>query len=530
MRMRTEELDSESKERVMMGDSRGSSVPARGVQFRAGLVQSSIGWLKGLLLENRGWTQILIRNAFWAAAAESIVRLLKILQVLLVVRYFGPTDYGKLSFAFSFATMFSIIFDSGLLVAATREFAVDRENEKRLLDVIAMKIVLGAVGMLSVAAGAYWITRDQDIRAIIVILGLYVFLSELVNSFCAVFRARQRMELESYIRTGNAALLLAAIGVVLWKAPSVLGIGWAYAASSLVTVAIVGGASLRGRWQFRFKLRWDVWRRFFRTALPLGCSGAVMILYGNLDSVLLGHWGKITETGWYNVANKMNAMTLLPMSLVWLVTLPAFAPGAGAVDDTFRRRWDKWTTWMLALGLLFGVLILVTAEPLVELAFGPAFRPAGAALQILIISAVLMYIYTPCYQAMIMFGQTMKLFWALLSGGIVNVILNAAFIPRYGLYAAAWALVATHLVILGALFVFVARCTPIRPINRAFCSALLSSATSAGLAYLAMKMAPASLWVTAPLGTLVFAAAFVGLRRASEGLVARSGLFSIGNP
>lgn len=488
----------------------------------------SIQSLKSLLFENRSWKQILIRNAVWAAAAEVIVRLLRIVQVLLVVRYFGPTDYGKFTFAFSFAAIFSIVFDSGLLIAATREFAINKENEELIVDVVLMKIVLGVLGMLAVVVGAFWITKDQGIRATIVVLGFYVFLGELISTFCAVYRARQEMQYEGYLRAGQAALLLAAVGAVLWKAPSILGVGCAYVGASIVTVAIAGVASSRSHWRLHFRLRWNVWKRFLRIALPLGLVGSVMILYGNLDSVMLGHWGKITETGWYNAAGRINGLVLLPMSLVWLVTLPAFASVAGVVDGTFRNRWDKWTTWMIALGLLFGALILVTAEPLVELVFGPVFRPAGAALQILIIGAVLMYIYTPCYQALIMFGQTTKLFWAVLCGGVVNVILNATFIPRYGMFAASWAMVATHFVVLCALFILVARFTPIRPMNRAFCSAFLISTASAGLAYLVMKLVAANLWVTAPLGVLVFVVTFAATQRAGCALFPKAGLFSAG--
>ncbi len=357
-----------------------------------------------------------------------------------------------------------------------------------------------------------------------IVLGLYVFLGEFNNVFCAVFRARQRMEYEAYLRAGQAALMLAAVAVVLWKFPSVLMISWAYAGSALVAVVITGILGSGSYWRLHFQLKWHEWKHFLRIALPLGVAGVVMIAYGNVDSVMLGYWGKVTETGLYNAASRINHFFLLPMPLMQIAMLPAFASMANAVDETFRARWNRWTGGMITFGMLLTMLVLVTAEPMVQIFFGAEFRPAGPALRILTLGAALMYTYIPCYHALITFNKTSKVLWAAIAAGIVNIGINLWFIPTYGMYAACWAMVATNLVSLVTLVTFVATSTPLKPVNRVTCSALLSSTVAAVLGYLAMRMIHSIWWVAAPLGCVVFAATLVTMRKASGALLARSAL------
>lgn len=476
---------------------------------------------KAFLLINTGWKQIVVKNTIWASTAEGVVRILKLALILLLVRYFGPLEYGKFAFAFSFAATFGIIFDAGLVLTATREFSRNKENEELLPDLVLIKLILGLAGMLIISLGMLWLTEDVNVRWMILVFAAYLFASEFINLSYAIFRARQRMEYECYIRICQVLILLAAVGLVMWKAPSVLNASFAYLGSGLLTLGLVVGTLWQGEGKLRFQLRWDVWRRLFRIALPLGMAGGVGALYMNIDSVMLGYWGQITETGWYNVAAKANGVVLVPMSLLSLTTFPAFVSTAGSVDSKFKRRWDIWAGGMIALGSFFACVVLATANEIVELAFGELFRPAALTLQILIITAALIYIYTPCYQALVMFDRQNTLFWALSSGAVINVILNAALIPHYSLYGAAWATVATHIVILCELYFLTARYTPITPINGALFGAVSFSAVSGTLAYLAMKWTGGSLWLSTPIGAVVFLGCFIGLKRAVEMMAAR---------
>jgi O-antigen/teichoic acid export membrane protein len=477
--------------------------------------------VKSFLLWNRDWKQIVVKNTIWATLAEGAVRLLKLALILVIVRYLGPTEYGKFAFAFSFASMFGIIFDAGLVQAATREFAVDRTNERFLPDIVLIRLALGLVGMAVIATGTILVTDEPMVRCMMVVLGASLFLGELLNLGFAILRARQRMEYECLIRVVHAVILLSLAGLVIGTAPSMLSISLSYLGAVIVTLGLVLIAVRERLSRLQFEFRWNLWNRLIRVGFPLALAGGMGAVYMNIDSVMLGYWGQIMETGWYNAAAKLNGIALVPMSLLTLATFPAFTATSHDVDDRFRRRWDTWTRAMIGFGAFLVCVILASGDGIVQLAFGMDYQPAAPTLQILVITTILIYVYMPAYQALIMFDQQTRLCWCLTLGAVVNVLLNLVLIPRFSLYGAAWATVATHVIIMVQLFRDATRYTPVRPVTWALVSGLVI-ASLAGLAtYGAIRWTSPSVWAAVPVGIVLFPACFVGLARVELALVAR---------
>ncbi|TMI83243.1 MAG: hypothetical protein E6H03_04040, partial [Bacillati bacterium ANGP1] len=227
---------------------------------------SLAGRFKHALLVNRTWKQIVLKNMVWATLAEAIVR-------------------GLFAFAYSFASMFDVVYDSGLALTTTRELAAAGRNEKLLPDILLMKVALGAVGMSALGLGMVLITRDQATRVSIVVLGIAFFVLEMVNFAFPVFRARQRMEYEFLLRTAQAVFLLSAVGMVAWRAPTVLNVSYAYLVSGLMTLGLAVAVMPGGLWQIRRRIRGEVWVKLLRIALPLALAGGATTIYMNVDSV-----------------------------------------------------------------------------------------------------------------------------------------------------------------------------------------------------------------------------------------------------
>jgi len=293
----------------------------------------------------------------------------------------------------------------------------------------------------------------------------------------------------------------------------VLNVSYAYLVSGFMTLGLAVAVTRGGLWRVRRRIRWEVWVKLLRIALPLALAGGATTIYMNVDSVMLGAFGRITETGWYNLATRITGILLVPSSLMTVVIFPAFASTAASVDQTFRRRWDVWSTAMIALGFYAAAAVLATSDRIVQLVFGTDFHPTSLVLKILAIAVLLIFTYAPSYQAMIVFDRQRLLFWTLVAGAAINVTLNVILIPVYGLYGSAWAVVVTHVFIMCILFVQVERATPLRPLNAALIRGTLGSGISACLAYIAMEAAGANLWVVVPLGVLVFTASIFAMSK-----------------
>ena len=459
------------------------------------------------------WTRTVLKNMAWVTLAEFVVRGLKFALLPLVARFFGPTEYGKFTYAFSFVSLFAVIYDAGLSITATREFSKARENERLLPDIILVKLLLGAVGLAAIAFTLLWVPVAPDVRAMIAALAAAFYVLEWVSLGLAIVRARQKMEYEFLLRVIQAVALLGGCVLVIWKFPSVINVSYAYLGSGLLSLVLVVAALRRRRWPLGLAYHPDVWRGLFRVALPLAMAGGATTLYMNLDTVLLGSLGSITATGWYNLAAKLTGILLVPTSLLSLAIFPAFASTAANVDRVFRRRWEEWSVHLAAIGVFGAAVVFAGADRIIDILVGPAFHPAALALRILTVTVVLIYLYTPLYQAMIVFNEQGRLFWLLAAGTLLNLGLNVLLIPRYSLYGAAWATVLTHLGLLGGLYVFVGRFTPLAPVSTGLLTGFLAVMVSGVPAYLIVQVTTVSLWLTIPPAGLAFLCCFLGLRR-----------------
>jgi O-antigen/teichoic acid export membrane protein len=420
--------------------------------------------IKKIFFNNINQKQIIFKNTFWLAVAEVVIRLFKFFLIIYVVRVLGATEYGKFSFAFSFVALLTIFFDCGLSSIVTREFAKDKKQEKYFPSIISLKFFLSIFAFALIVGGSFFITTDQTIRRTIFILASYSFLAEFSTLFFAFFRARQKMEYEAWFKIIQGLILIGIAFTIMTTIPSVAGLSYAYLLSSAVGLIII--LPLFNK-VFPLKIGFNkcAWKRFFLMAWPLALIGGLATIYNSVDSVMMGYWGQITETGYYNAVYKIIGVILLPGGLLIQGFYPALS---SQLKHTKKRQQKTWNFKMqimifLALPLLIGGTIV--ASRLIQSLYGPEFYPGVLSFQILLWSVIAIYLYTPHAQALIVFNRQKKLFWIVLFGAILNMTLNFLLIPKYSLNGAATATVITHIFLLILLFILVPKFTPIRLIN-----------------------------------------------------------------
>jgi len=87
------------------------------------------------------------------------------------------------------------------------------------------------------------------------------------------------------------------------------------------------------------------------------------------------------------------------------------------------------------------------APGIINFIYGQNYAPAILAFQILMVTSGIIFLYTPLQQVLIIFDRQKKIFWVVLFGAIFNIILNSILIPKFSLYGAAAATVATHFLV-----------------------------------------------------------------------------------
>jgi len=411
-----------------------------------------------------GQQQIIFKNTFWISLAEVSARILKFFLIIFVIRILGAKEYGKFSFAFSFVTLLTVFFDFGLSLILTREFAKDKKNEKYFLSILSLKIFLEIFAMILIAIGSFFITQDWVIRKIILILALYVLCAEQCNFFYAFFRARQKMEYEAWLKIFQAIILTTVGFGIILKSPSIIRLSLAYPLSTFISLIIILYFFYSRISPLKISFNIYIWKRFLSMSWPLALIGAMSTVYNYTDSVMMGYYGQITQTGHYNASYKIISMALLPMNLLTISFYPALSKALNE-KKYLQKIWNFLTGIMifLAMPLLIGGYIL--AHKIIIFLYGPEYLPSVLAFKILLFSAFIIYLYNSYNQILIVSNQQKKLFFSISIGAIINVVLNLILIPKYSLYGAAVATVVTHSIVFIQLFSLTSKYTFIKIFN-----------------------------------------------------------------
>ena len=473
--------------------------------------------IKNLFFKNQGTRQVIFKNTFWLAFAEGSASALKLFVLIFAARILGATDYGKFTFAFSFVTIFSLFFDLGLVQTLIREFSKDPEKEKHFSSIISLKLITSAIALGVIAVSSVLSMPEGIIRKVVFILALYVLLGDFMNIFYAFFRARQKMEYEAFYRIFQALLVLGISFFALSREQSFIWLAYAYFISAFFTVIFVAVF-------FHFKIsplnlsfKKEIWKKFLAISYPFAfLTGVTTILYNNLDSVMLGFFGQITQNGWYNAAYKMIFVALFPMSFVSQSFFPALSAAVNDSKARLQRLWHFQVGAMifLALPVFFGGFLL--SNQIINKFYSPEFIPSVAVFQILLVTAVLIYFYISFQNILIALNHQKKVLITLAVALGLNAILNWFLIPRYSLYGVAAGSVFVHLFILITLIILTARFAGVNPIDRELIKIFLISLIASVIMYFALRFLNRGLFFSVPMGAGIYFIFFFGLKMLAE--------------
>jgi len=446
--------------------------------------------IKRLFFRNLGARQTVLKNTFWLAFAEGISRLLELILIVYIIRILGVVEYGKFSFALAFVSIFVAFSDFGLSDIVTREISGDKEVEKDYPAILSLKIILSLATLILILFSSLFVTIDPSIRLIIFILGSYALINDFFFIFYAFLRARQKMEYEAGIKISRVIILVPAILFILLKFPSVYNVSYGYLFASLLSLVTVFLFFYLKIQLLKLNFNKIIWEKFFKLSWPLGLAGIFGMIFISIDSVIMGYFGQIAQTGYYNASRKIIGSIALPSTFIFMSFYPLLSKLFKKSKEELKRAWDYYMELMIILSVPVAVGGFVLAPKIINFIFGLDFTSSILAFQILIFIAGINFLYSSYVLILIVSGQQKKYLWINLMGAATNIVLNFILIPRYSLYGASVSAVITYVVLFILGLEFSRRFTPIVPFNIRFLKILIMAALSAAIMILIITYPP----------------------------------------
>ncbi|MCJ7520782.1 MAG: oligosaccharide flippase family protein [Dehalococcoidia bacterium] len=372
---------------------------------------------------------------------------------LMVARYWTEGDYGIFSLAIAVLMICSAIGTLGLEGGLSRSIAYARsknQNEKILgfirasiqfavISAVILSIVLFFIADILAESVFHEPALGTPLRIIALAIPFLVLARVIVSIFLGFERIKPRVFLQDVIRSGLFPLFLL---VVILLNLSFTSVFYAYLTSFVVTCLLVIIYAAR-----RLPLKVNLFRipkfdhaarELFLFSIPLLGIAMLNMVIGWSDTIMLGFYRSAEEVGLYNAGLPLSHLILYPVSAVLLIYRPVMSRlyGQDLVPEV-GRSFTIMSKWVFSASLPLFLVFFLFPETVLEALFGADYIAAADALRILSLGYILGSIMGPNGTTLVAMGKSTFIMWTVFAAVVLNVALNIALIPPYGIEGAA---------------------------------------------------------------------------------------------
>jgi len=398
------------------------------------------------------------RNIFYKILSES-TRILPALLFIYIARKLGDEDFGKLSFAYSLAGICFIVTDFGLSTILIRNVSRQKELTREYVgNILALKILLSFICISVIGIFILLTDYPADVITLLVIFGGVMFFKALIDFFCAVLNAHERMDLEAFLKGTNHILLfvsgimILAVGYGLFGLANVFLVVFAF--SSIIGFCIVDVCIEKIHPSFDLKF----WRYILRESLPLALTVIFTVIYFKIDVVMLSIIrGSDSEIGWYSAAMRLIELVGVVPALIVSALFPIVSGLYRESIDSLKGVYKISFRYLLAIALPIAVGTFLLSDRLIYIIYGKEYFNTVPALKIL--SLALVFIFVNYILMNILVAVDRQMTNAVIAGVCVfaNIVLNMCLIPYYGYLGAGTATVITEIMLFALGLYYVAK-------------------------------------------------------------------------
>lgn len=380
---------------------------------------------------------------------------------VLLARLLGPEAYGVYVYVFALVSLMAILAQLGLPTLLMRETAsADVQSQWGLMRGIwrwanAVTLISSAV-LIAIGSVSAWLLSGQLTREQLAAFGWGMLLVPLIalaelrsGALRGLRRVIQGQLPGMLIRPG---LFLTLILIVIWS-----GLASSLTAANVMALHavatsiafMIGAAFLWCARPARLAVAKPSYRQrsWLQSTVPLAMLGTLQATNGQADLVMLGLFADAEDVGVYRVAVQAAMLAAFALDAINMVTAPYFARLYTLGD---RAQMQKVATLsargILAFSIPIAMVLVAGGDMLLSAIFGKGFEAGYPALIILLGGQLLNAAFGPAGTLLNMTGHeryTMRAFF--MSVG-VNIILNLALIPIFGVAGAAAAAAASIVV------------------------------------------------------------------------------------
>ena len=349
-----------------------------------------------------------------------------------VSRVLGPAGTGKVSFATSVISYFSLFAQLGIPTYGIRVCAGIRDNKEELTrtvhELLFISLITTLISYLALFIALFTIPKLRAEKPLLVVISASILLSAIGIEW--LYKA---LEQYTYITVRSVIFKFIALVGMFFLVRSekdyvAYGFITIFAASASNVLNLINAHRYIG---FRPVGRYNL-KRHLKPVFVFFAMSCASTIYTNLDVVMLGFMKNETEVGYYNTAVKVKAILGSVLFSLANVTLPraSYYIREGLTQE-FRRISKKALTAAVLLSIPLTVYFTIFARDSVLLLSGDAFLPSVLPMQIIMPTVFLIGITNLLgFQILVPTDREKIVLYSVIAGAATDLVINALLIPR----------------------------------------------------------------------------------------------------
>ena len=415
------------------------------------------------------------KATLWITLCSFLQRGLSFITVPIFTRLLSTADYGSVSVYQSWEMVAMYVATLGVTYGGFNNgmmrFKDDREGYTT--SVVGLVLTLGVLWI------ALCYTLSDNVVALTgmpLILASLLFVEVIVKGIYDIWVSRMKFDYE-YRKLVPASLVLSiavpALGIlfVVMASDKVLARVLSFVLVEAAFAIVLGGCMLK---RSKRLFKWEYWKFTLLFNIPLLPHYLSQVVLSSSDRIMIANMCTASDAGIYSIAYSAGMiMTLLTNSLNSTV-VPWLYRALAAKE---LRRISKTSITVLG-GLALIVLVVDILAPDVVAILAPGeYSEAMTLVPVIAASVFFMFMYSYCSNIEFYYEKTGLAAVASVLAAVLNVILNAVFIPLFGYRAAGYTTLACYAALGAAHYIFSQKV-----VRAEAGSAALSSAAVWGLA------------------------------------------------
>ncbi|MCD4827970.1 MAG: oligosaccharide flippase family protein [Candidatus Cloacimonetes bacterium] len=370
----------------------------------------------------------------------------------LLTAWLTTEQYGLVANVQSLVQLFNVLFAFGLTVTWSRfwfDFEENSREQRRflgttLLFIAAWSLTLTAIMVL---VGPWLFARllpGVDFYPYVAIALGTSLCMVFFNQQQIIFRVRQKSWWFAVLNIGRLVLT---VGLVALSVGALRQGTLGKVAADLIVAAVSAAIAL---WlllrRVHLCIDWKRLREALRYALPLLPHTLAIVVLQITDKFFLTQMRGLDTTGIYSVAFKFGSIMSIIVYSVNMSWHPFFMKTATSHQVDAKPIFARLTTYWLMAMLLVALCITLFSREMVQLfTFSESYFAAAPLVPVFVFAYLLYGLYMLAATQVFYTKKAVKLMpLATVCAGVLNILLNALLIPRWGMYGAAWATFCSH--------------------------------------------------------------------------------------